>query len=336
MKTSSSKKTTVAVAVAGTIAAAIPPAEANVINVSWRGAFTFLNPAGAPVQNTQSDYAFGYYANGDGTTSTFGSPYFPGNVGTGADCTSYAPACITANGWNGNRTPVSGTLSFDSSTGAGVGTVNPFFFFGDVPGSGVTTTVARFLNPTFQFIDTVGTILGTMLFSWNGNGQQVSIVLDGSGVLANVVALIGGGPTSTISGVGALPATDGINFGTAKFPNYLPLGPSPVATKSMNTGAGCDGLTLATQVNAYHIATNMANLGTCITGMTDDGIGGDPMTGTATSGFNVNFDLTSIHFDSFLSVEPVPVPPAVWLFGSGLLGLAGVARRRIKSGGTNN
>jgi hypothetical protein len=27
-------------------------------------------------------------------------------------------------------------------------------------------------------------------------------------------------------------------------------------------------------------------------------------------------------------IRPVPVPPAVWLFGSGLLGLIGVARRK--------
>jgi hypothetical protein len=28
---------------------------------------------------------------------------------------------------------------------------------------------------------------------------------------------------------------------------------------------------------------------------------------------------------------PVPLPPAVWLLGSGLLGLAGVARRKAKA-----
>lgn len=40
-------------------------------------------------------------------------------------------------------------------------------------------------------------------------------------------------------------------------------------------------------------------------------------------GFNAAFDLTSAGL-----ISAVPVPAAVWLFGSGLLGLAGVARRR--------
>jgi len=50
-------------------------------------------------------------------------------------------------------------------------------------------------------------------------------------------------------------------------------------------------------------------------------------------GINVVFSLTagdSATFDTRFEVlpVPVPVPAAVWLFGSGLIGLAGVARRR--------
>jgi hypothetical protein len=39
---------------------------------------------------------------------------------------------------------------------------------------------------------------------------------------------------------------------------------------------------------------------------------------------------SGIFYDNlvFAEVAPVPVPAAVWLFGSGLLGLVGVARRR--------
>lgn len=48
-----------------------------------------------------------------------------------------------------------------------------------------------------------------------------------------------------------------------------------------------------------------------------DGILGLGMVDGAFPGFNANFN-----------VATVPVPAAVWLFGSGLVGLAGVARRR--------
>lgn len=309
MNSSFFKKSAIAVAVAGSFAATLS-AEANVVNVSWSGAFTMLNPTGAPVANSPSDYASGYYANG--------------GPGFGAG---------TTHGWYGNRTPITGTMSFDTSTGAGVGTVTPFYFFGDTPGSGPGTSVASALGVTFQTIDTLGTIVGSLLFSWNGLGHSVSIVLDGSGMFASLPGMIGGGPTTTVSGVGALPATDGLDFDATKAVKLLPLGPSPVATKTLNTGAGCDGTTLATQVNAYTINTNFANVGTCTTGMVDDGIGGDPMASVAFSGFNANFDVTSVHFDSFVPTPGpvIPVPAAVWLFGSGLAGLATIARRKRKA-----
>lgn len=50
-----------------------------------------------------------------------------------------------------------------------------------------------------------------------------------------------------------------------------------------------------------------------------DGKRGYAMIDGAFPGFNANFDF---------EVAAVPVPAAVWLFGSGLLGLVGVARRR--------
>lgn len=42
------------------------------------------------------------------------------------------------------------------------------------------------------------------------------------------------------------------------------------------------------------------------------------------AGFNANFSVNQ-------DVAPVPVPAAVWLFGSGLLGLVGIARRKKKA-----
>lgn len=331
MKKSSFRKSAVAAAVAGTlVATGAAPAEANVVDFSWRGAFTQLTVTGSPVFNSPSDYAGGFYANGDGVAGSYGAPYFPGNVGPGAaPSTFYSGAFYTAHGWYGNRTPISGTLSFDTSTGAGVGTVNPFFFFGDTPGSGMATNVALTPGLTFQVTDTLGTLVGSMVFSWNGDFHSVSIVMDASGMLANLATALQGGFTSTISGVGALPATDGLDFNPQAAVTTYPLGPSPIATKTLNTGSGCDGLTLATQINAYSIVTNMANIGICTTGMVDDGIGGDPMTSAAFMSFNANFDITWVQLESpGYPPPPIPIPATAWLFGSGLAGMAALARRK--------
>ena len=54
-----------------------------------------------------------------------------------------------------------------------------------------------------------------------------------------------------------------------------------------------------------------------------DGILGGKMIDGAFVGFSANFNLVGDDLP-----PPVPVPAAVWLFGSGLLGLVGVARRR--------
>ena len=52
-----------------------------------------------------------------------------------------------------------------------------------------------------------------------------------------------------------------------------------------------------------------------------DGLLGGKMIDGAFPGFSFNFDM----------VAPVPVPAAVWLFGSGLLGLMGLAHRKKKA-----
>lgn len=56
------------------------------------------------------------------------------------------------------------------------------------------------------------------------------------------------------------------------------------------------------------------------------------LTTISESGFNGSFNSNNFTVDtlnvSIDGVSPVPVPAAVWLFGSGLLGLAGIARRR--------
>jgi hypothetical protein len=50
---------------------------------------------------------------------------------------------------------------------------------------------------------------------------------------------------------------------------------------------------------------------------------------TLTQLFETNSSTTSTSFSgSIVDITPVPVPAAVWLFGSGVLGLVGVVRRK--------
>jgi hypothetical protein len=265
------------------------------------------------VRNLNSDYTYGKYANNDGYAYTGGAP--------------------TTHGWVGYRTPVSGTLAFDISNGAGVATLTPFQFFGDTPGSGPGTTVASALNMSYQVIDTVGTLVGTMLFNWNGANHSLSFVYDASGMFASLNSMLAGGPTSTVTGVGALPASDGVDFLPGSGTQFLPLGPAPIAMKTRNA-LGCEAQPLATQVNAYTIMPT-GNIANCDLSQ-DDGVSGSPAVSTAFYGYNFNFDIMSVHVDNpyicppdvSCPPPPVPLPPAVWLFGSGLLGLVALARRR--------
>ena len=55
------------------------------------------------------------------------------------------------------------------------------------------------------------------------------------------------------------------------------------------------------------------------------------LTGTDTSGASLSRNTTTINWQIAGTGTPeIPVPAAAWLFGSGLVGLAGVSRRRMK------
>ena len=49
---------------------------------------------------------------------------------------------------------------------------------------------------------------------------------------------------------------------------------------------------------------------------------------TLNDGESFSYTQTFVMFDPLNQPGEVPVPAAVWLFGSGLLGLVGVARRK--------
>jgi hypothetical protein len=289
--------TAIAAAMGASVMAAAPVANAGVASYNWDGLFTMLDSGGGALSNSS----------------------------------------ITGKGANTYQTPVSGTMQFDTVTGAGTATVVPFDFFkGSLPAEAVGIN----MQAIGDGMGGAGSlVLGNMLFNWNGtNGIPVSIVLDAQGFFAGD---LGGG------GLGAAPASDG-TYTDAIF-GYLNVGPVPIATTAWNTttnGAAALGNAVSGVLPLIYDNTPNLAYDTINTGGT---IGGSPMVAGPFSGNNANFDVTSMtstgfdpnatlpancNFDpsgNLCAPPPIPVPAAVWLFGSGLLGLVGVARRKKSS-----
>jgi hypothetical protein len=286
--------TAIAAAMGASVMAAAPVANAGVASYDWTGLFTMLDPGGGALANTSG-----------------------------------------AKGTNTFQTAVTGTMQFDTVTGAGTATVVPFDFF---KGTSPAEAVGINMQAIGDGMGGAGSlVLGNMLFNWNGtNGIPVSIVLDAQGFFAGD---LGGG------GLGAAPASDG-TYTDATY-GYLSVGPVPIATTAWNTttnGAAALGNSVSGVLPLIYDTTPNAAYDTINTGGT---IGGSPMIAGPFSGNNANFDvvtMSSTGFDAGATLPPncnfdpsgglctppptVPVPAAVWLFGSGLLGLVGVARRR--------
>ena len=103
-------------------------------------------------------------------------------------------------------------------------------------------------------------------------------------------------------------------------------------TNSIACNAGCLGVSPSGFLPlVVDTATNINDF-TANTGGT---IGGSPMQAGPFEGASANFDITVLTFTGQdnvaigpFPVSEVPVPAAVWLFGSGLIGLIGIARRK--------
>lgn len=315
------RKTLINTAVAAALVASAPVANAAVSTFNWTGVFTMLDSAGGALENTSKP-----------------------------------------NGKTGNnyQTAITGTMAFDNVTGAGTATLVPFdFFSGASPAEAVGINMQAIGNG----LGGAGTlVLGNMTFNWDGNnGIPVSLVLDAAGFFGSQMpanaAAWGDGvlDQADVAGYAATPASDGTYTGSTF--GYLGLGPAPMVTTYTNTtnGAGCvEGncmgvttsgiLPLVTDNTAngndYDMSTPTAS------DLAGEGIGGNPMQDGPFPLMNANFDVLTLTmtnpdtggsiaaFCDFNPADPtcfgtaVPVPAAVWLFGSGLLGLVGVARRK--------
>ena len=298
------KKTILKTSVAAVLLASAPIAESAVSYFNYNGFFTMLFPNGSTLSNTS----------------------------------------ITTKGVNSYQTPISGTLAFDTLTGAGVATLAPFDFFNGSSPFEVTSMKMQTIGDGLGGSGNL--VIGNMLFNWDTEiGIPVSVVLDASGFFNN--DLTGGG-------AGAVPASDGTY--TEAFWGYLGLGPVPIATTEWNTtningcvegscmGNNASGgwpvvMDTATNINKFAMDDGWPAV--------DQGIGGSPMQDGLFSLFNPNFDITTMTylsqdnnaqlyencaFQPWLSncwiIPAVPIPAAVWLFGSGLLALIGVARNK--------
>ncbi len=195
------------------------------------------------------------------------------------------------------RTPVAGTFTFDTVSGVGSGVFAPFSF----SGGGVMT-----IDASFQAIgDGAGgsgsLIASQMSYDWNGtNDVPLTAVLDAAGFFAN------------------LPTSGGIQtIGTGC--TGCAISTTPAA------GLGSPGTIGAVPMAMTNFNTNGTTLGDVFP-LVDDGISGSPSTTAPITGFHFGFDFT-LMTSTGVVYPPVPIPAAVWLFGSGFLGLIGVARR---------
>jgi hypothetical protein len=211
--------------------------------------------------------------------------------------------------WDGN-----GYTSSSDYTGPGsaanVTASSPTTFFGHnwtahdiqvfTPGSYTFDTTLGGGNPELGTMSmTIGASqLGMhMLFDWNGN-LNIDVV-----VVANPSSIFGAGigRSTNISGCDQTPSTPAVKNclwdGAKLGPDGKPAGSKKWMLASMDP----DG----------------------------DGIMGTPMaTKGPFAGFNANFNAS---LTPTPDAAPVPVPAAAWLFGSGLMGLAAVARRKKKA-----
>lgn len=247
-------------------------------------------------QTAQADIYYFTFANGGCNTAGLvdlnsnGSYLDPGDVGntcTGAgdatftmltstgsalQNTSYPYYADTTWGY-GKRTQIGGSVTIDPATHNGVAAITPFDFYnnGSAVASGITM-VEIDSDPNSN-----GNMwLGNMIFDWSvNNGIPVSIVWDMSGLVG---ALNGPSTAATISGVGALPASDGMK-------GSLPIGASPIATTTWDT----------TVIPGTVLGTNPSGE----LPLVSDTIGGSPMQTVPFAGFNANFDFTTLTFAGY-------------------------------------
>ncbi len=227
---------------------------------------------------------------------------------------------LDPNGNYADQQAISSTLTYNDNSDSGFSagmTIANFDTFG---------ATATIYDITLQRESGTNFIIGNMLVDWAGTtGIPLSMVWDATGLFNAIDYGLQAG--DVISGTNlkrdgviiadvnsATPASDGIldSFGTA-----LNQGPAPLAVTTWNTTTLC--------TPGVDCMDNALSGGAPFF---DDGVSGSPLIDGPFPGFYVNFDIGSGNSLTVLNVNPVPVPAAVWLFGSGLIALIGFAKRK--------
>lgn len=224
---------------------------------------------------------------------------------------------VGADGTNWERQAIESTLTYDDAAGSGfTGALSIDNF--DAAGS--TATIS---NISLQRYQDTNLIVGNMLADWAYSyGVPISMVWDASGLFNAIDFGLQAGDVISgtdlkrdgvvVADVSSLtPASDITDGG------LYDQGPAPLAMTTWNT------MTLCT--------AGVDCMGNAFSGgdpYFDDGIAGSPLVDGPFPGFNINFDIGSGNSLTVTQVSAVPVPAAVWLFASGLIGLAGFARHK--------
>ena len=187
---------------------------------------------------------------------------------------------------------------------------------------------------TFDDVMVMGnetTGMWTAEWGWTGNADPFvtnnftvtnNLAVDQTFIITSTIGVVPIGPSSLTSGSVGGSITD--NNGNT-------------ATISDNSAAIytalIDGAAYQTLLDPVFSVTTSAG-GTSLFGGVDFGLPPNSQPGPSIStdiGIRMEFILTpgdSVSFTSRFEVQAVPVPAAVWLFGSGLLGLVGIARHK--------
>ena len=174
-------------------------------------------------------------------------------------------------------------------------------------------------------------IMFSLLFSYQVNAASIYTSVQGPYQIGDVfsVDIMGSGFTSNVDGGGVNLSFDQSRLNVLSVSideSVWNFGSTGVSTGVIDNGAGLvDGImvnTLADVAGDFVIATiefQAMDVGISSLLLSDWGI--NPW---ASGGSLINPD----YIASSVEVSAVPLPAAVWLFGSGLIGLAGVAKRR--------